>query len=387
MTVFNPPYAVDPTPLSTLTTLEVGGGPDALCITTSETEAIEVAQWSITRGVRLYPLGGGSNVLCADEGLRGVVLCQRDQTIRYSAPNSRGEVLVEVSAGYEWSALVGACVERDLAGIECLAGIPGQVGAAPIQNIGAYGQSLSDTCVEVRLYHLKHRQVERWTPSQCQWSYRDSAFKRALGTHLILGLTLRLTLKGVPTLKYPQLKATIEARREAGDDHPSLSLGDVYAEVLALRAAKSMVWDAQDVNRRSAGSFFLNPILSAEDGARVVAKARELGYPDPPLWPEPNRETSPSLHVDARSLTPRVKIPAAWLIERSGCTKGYGEGAVGLSSRHTLAIVNRGGATAGEVVSFARHIQHRVWERFEVALCPEPNLWGFTTSPLPPFTL
>ena len=349
-----------PAPLRERSTLAVGGAPRFAALLSSEDELRAVCRWAMREGLELYPIGGGSNILCADEGLEGLALSLSDQELSWEpSAEESGVTLVTAGAGLEWDELVAWSVARGLAGIECLSGIPGQVGAAPIQNIGAYGQELSDCCVGVRVYDSLRDELSWWGPERCAWSYRDSAFKRHPRRFIVLKLRLALREGGAPTLRYEQLTERLG---------PTPSLAELRAELLRLRASKSMVYDPSDPNHRSAGSFFLNPILSPQEMSALERRAVERSLPSPPRWREGLG----------------FKVPAAWLIERAGCPKGYGEGRAGLSSAHCLALINRGGASASELINLAREVQLKVHERFGLWLQAEVNLWGFQSPQLAP---
>ena len=258
------------------------------------------------------------------------------------------------AAGEGWDDLVRATVERGWAGIECLSGIPGLVGATPIQNVGAYGQEVSDTVTTVRVLDTGSGRILTLDARECGFAYRDSRFRSVEpGRWVVLTVTYRLRPAGAPTVRYADVERHLEARTVA-----SPSLADVRASVLAIRRGKSMVLDPHDPNRRSCGSFFMNPIVSAAECARVEALARDPGMP---RWREPDG---------------RMKLSAAWLIERAGFSRGEGDGLVGLSTRHTLAVVAHEGARARDVVAFATKLRARVLERFGVRLTPEPVFWG-----------
>jgi|GEM_PF-14184 len=348
-----------PTPLKALTTLGVGGAPRYEVEVFTDSELRSVVRWARTQGLPLYPLGGGSNVLCADEPLHAVIVRFGSRELTLDKPVAKnGLTILTASAGLSWDALVEESVQRGLAGLECLSGIPGQVGAAPIQNIGAYGQSLSDTCVGVKVYDTLRDELDWWSPERCDFGYRSSVFKRHPRRFVILKVRFALRSKGAPTLRYPQLKDRLP--------QGAVSLEEVRSEVLALRRSKSMVYDPQDPNHRSAGSFFLNPVLSPQELASLEARAEASSLPAPPRW------------ADGAGF----KVPAAWLIERAGCPKGYGEGQAGLSSEHCLALINRGEASAQALIELARDVQQKVKEAFGVWLSPEVNLWGFHGAPL-----
>jgi UDP-N-acetylmuramate dehydrogenase len=297
-------------------------------------------------------LGGGSNVVVADEGVDGLVVRMALRGVRVEAGGDR--VVVRAAAGEPWDALVALAVARGWAGVECLSGIPGLVGATPIQNVGAYGQEVSETIRAVRALDCATGRVHTLDPGQCAFGYRDSRFKSAEADRwVVLAVEYRLAPGGAPAVRYAELAEHLETR---GIRRPTLA--DVRASVLAIRRAKSMVLEPGDENRRSCGSFFTNPVVSAELADRVQAL---VGDPAMPRWPQPDG---------------RVKLAAAWLIERAGFPRGYRQGPVGLSTRHALAIVAHEGASARDVVALARRLQAAVEARFGIRLTPEPVFWG-----------
>jgi UDP-N-acetylmuramate dehydrogenase len=346
---------VDKVPLAPLCTLGVGGPARYFVEATGEDAVLEAVTWAARRRVELRVLGGGSNLLIADEGVDGLVL---RVAIRGVSERTRaGGLGVEVTAaaGEPWDDLVRLAVERGWSGLECLSGIPGLVGATPIQNVGAYGQEVSDTVVAVRVLDRVEGAVVTLAPVDCRFGYRDSVFRSgAPGRHVVLAVTYRLVPGGAPAVRYAELARHLEVR---GLSSPSLA--DVRAAVIAIRRAKSMVIEAGDPNRRSCGSFFVNPVVTPGDAACV--RARAGGDLSMPSWPQPDG---------------RVKLSAAWLIERAGFARGRREGAVGLSSRHALAIVAHDGARARDVAALARHMRTRVEDRFGVRLVAEPAFWG-----------
>jgi len=338
-------------PLAPLCTLGVGGAARHYVVTRDATHAASAVAWARERSLPLFLLGGGSNVVISDEGHPGLVVHLDLRGV--SAVEEGGTVVVTAASGEEWDPLVAHCVARGWAGIECLSGIPGRVGATPIQNVGAYGQDVAETVERVDCIDLTTGAAVSLAGAECGFAYRDSRFKRAdTGRFLITSVSFRLRPGGSPAVRYAELERTL---RESGLAAPGLT--DVRDTVIALRRRKSMVIERGDENRRSVGSFFMNPTLAADDAERVRAQVEARDAATMPAFP-----AGPD----------RVKLSAAWLIERAGLTRGHGEGAVGLSTRHTLAIVNRGGATARQVVEFARMVRDRVHDRFRVALRPEP---------------
>jgi UDP-N-acetylmuramate dehydrogenase len=335
----------DDVPLAPLTTLELGGPARHLVEARDEAAALEALSWASARGLSVLVLGGGSNLVIGDGGFDGLVLRMATRGVTFAPPDGAGEVLATAAAGEPWDAFVAETVARGLAGLECLSGIPGLAGATPIQNVGAYGQEVAETIRAVRAVERATGALVDLSPADCAFAYRDSAFRRAPGRWLVLGVTFALRAGGAPTLRYREL-----AEAMAG---ASPTLSGTRATVLALRARKSMVIDPADPNRRSAGSFFTNPIVDA-------AVADALG-PDAPRWP-----AGPG----------RVKLSAGWLIEHAAIAKGTRRGAVGVSTRHALALVHHGGGTTNELVALAREVRAAVAARFGVTLAPEPIFVG-----------
>ena len=337
-------------PLAPRCTLELGGAARYLCEARSEADVASAVTWAEERGLPLCVLGGGSNLVIADDGLPGVVLSLALRGIEHRTSGDKVELTA--AAGEPWDGLVEHSVQHGLAGLECLSGIPGLVGATPIQNVGAYGQEVSQTISSVRVLDRETRTVRVLSASECGFSYRDSVFKSvAPERYIVLAVSYGLTPGGAPCLRYPELEKQLPT---------AASLSDTRQIVLRTRRAKSMVIDPNDVNRRSCGSFFVNPVLSAEELAAVEAR---LGNPEMPRWPAAGG---------------RTKLSAAWLIERSGLRRGLRMGNVGLSSKHALAVVCHDGASTRDVVAFARRITDTVREHTGVKLVPEPVFWGFS---------
>jgi UDP-N-acetylmuramate dehydrogenase len=302
-------------------------------------------------GTPLLLLAGGSNVVIADEGFDGLVL--RIATRGTERAAEEGAVRLSVAAGESWDELVAGAVADGLVGVECLAGIPGSVGATPIQNVGAYGQEVSETIGSVRVLDRRSGEVLDLAPAQCGFGYRTSAFKRAPGERVVLSVELVLPRadRSAP-VRYGELARALGV--ELGARAPAAAVREA---VLGLRRGKGMVLDPADPDSVSAGSFFTNPILEADAFEALERRAGER----PPAFPEPDG---------------RVKTSAAWLVERAGFHRGYGNGRAGISSKHTLALVNRGGATTAELVALAREIAAGVERSFGVALVPEPVFVG-----------
>jgi UDP-N-acetylmuramate dehydrogenase len=335
--------AVD-APLAPLTTLRLGGPAKRLVCVASEAELVEAVREAEEP---LLLLAGGSNLVLPDAGWPGLVVRIETRGV------ARDGDAVEVQAGEPWDDLVAATVADGLAGFECLSGIPGSVGATPIQNVGAYGQEVAETIVSVRALERATGEVAELAPADCGFAYRSSAFKRDPGRWVVLAVTFALERRELSgPLAYAELARTLDVR--PGEGAP---LAEVREAVLGLRRGKGMVLDPADPDSVSAGSFFTNPILSEEAFSALEQRAER-----PPRFPEPDG---------------RVKTSAAWLIERAGFQRGYGDPeGIAISSKHTLALTNRGGGTTAELLALAREIAAGVEERFGVTLQPEPTLVG-----------
>jgi UDP-N-acetylmuramate dehydrogenase len=330
--------------LAPLTTLEVGGPARYFVEVRTETDVVEAFDLARSRDLATFVLGGGSNILVSDKGFDGLVI-----KIELAGIHVDGEV-VTAAAGEEWDAFVKYAVGRELAGIECLSGIPGTVGGTPVQNVGAYGQEVSETIESVRCFDRKAGQLVDLTNEQCGFTYRTSIFNTTeRDRYVVLSVTYKLRKNGRPKIAYKDLTDHF------GGHEPSLA--ETRDAILSIRRSKSMVIDPSDPNRRSAGSFFKNPIASLEKFDEI---ADSFGGNVP--------------HFPAGAAS--VKIPAAWLIERSGFYKGFAMGKAGISTNHTLAIINRGGAVASEIVELKNAIQKAVSERFAIDLVPEPIFVG-----------
>ena len=357
--------------LSKHTTLEVGGEAAHFAEPATEAEAIDALSWARAQGLSVWVLGGGSNVVVADRGLDGLVL--RPALAELTIQQEGHAVELEVGAGYPWDALVARTVELGLAGLECLSGIPGRAGAAPIQNIGAYGQEVGEVLTHVVALDRATGERVVLRASELALGYRTSALKTSLRDALVVvRVGLRLALGGAPTVRYAELERSLDRDAPGWRTLPAReALGVVRERVLALRRGKSMVLDAHDENRRSVGSFFTNPVVSLPVAHAARARLEARGSLAP-------TESMPTFAAPAAHGAEQVKLSAGWLIERSGFERGFGEGAVGLSTRHALAVVNRGGATASEVVAFAARVRAGVREASGVTLHPEAVLVGFS---------
>lgn len=348
--------------LAPYTTLRIGGIARYFADIDHEEQLREALHFAQSHKLPTFVLGSGSNVLIADSGFAGVILHPVNKGIIFHKPKN-GAALVTVAAGEDWDKFVQQCVARDLAGVECLSGIPGLVGATPIQNVGAYGQEVSETIVSVRAFDRQEDRVVEMTNEECHFSYRASLFNTtARDRYFVLAVTYKLQPHGAPTLHYADLQKYF-----AGHPQPP-SLPEVREAVMAIRKHKGMVIVPNDPDCQSAGSFFKNPIVAPEKLAQVEAAASEFV----PRFPGANGQ---------------VKIPAAWLLEQAGFRKGYEQGRVGISSKHTLALINRSNATARELVALVGQIQQQVQTRFGISLVPEPVWVGLeppALAALPP---
>lgn len=332
-------------PLAPYTTFKIGGPARWFAEAATEADILEAVEVARSRGLPLFPLGGGSNLLVSDTGFSGLVL-----HIALKGIEQEKEIFT-VAAGENWDGFVSHAVEREFAGIECLAGIPGTVGGTPIQNVGAYGQEVSDTVVSVRALNLATLKFEEFANADCGFSYRRSIFNSTeRGKYIVTRVVYRLSQDGQPKIAYADLKRYFQ-------NSAAPSLREVSDAVRAIRRGKGMFIVEGDPDCRSAGSFFKNPIVSAEHYARIAAQeAVEV-----PHYPAGDGA---------------VKIPAAWLLERAGFHKGYAMGEAGISTRHTLALVNRGTAKAVDIFALRDKIIAEVKSRFGIRLEPEPVLLG-----------
>ena len=334
--------------LADLTTLRLGGPAGRFVTAASEAALVDAVRGCDEAGEPVLVLGGGSNLVVADEGFAGTVVHVATRGI------ARDGATLTVAAGEPWDPFVATCVADGLAGVECLSGIPGSVGATPIQNVGAYGQEVAQTITRVRAYDRRAREVAELGAADCGFGYRTSAFKRDPSRWVVLAVDFTLAPGELSApLRYGELRRTL-------GDAARAPLQAVRDAVLGLRAGKGMVLDPDDHDTWSAGSFFTNPVVTR---AQLDAVAAAAGA-EPPAWPEPDG---------------RVKTSAAWLIERAGFGKGHGDPATAaISSKHTLALTNRGGARTADLVALAREVADGVEERFGVRLVPEPVLIGLS---------
>jgi UDP-N-acetylmuramate dehydrogenase len=338
-----PTYALAPH-----TTLRVGGPARKIVVCDTESDLIAQVKALDAAGEPVLVLGGGSNVLIADDGFDGTVVLVATRGIKADVSGCSGAI-VSVAAGEDWNVLVDRAVTEEWSGLEALAGIPGLVGATPIQNVGAYGADVSQTVETVHTWERHTGQRATFPAADCGFGYRTSRFKAEPGRYLILSVTFQLRLGSLSApIRYAELARALGV--EIGSRVDARQVRDA---VLGLRAAKGMVLDDADLDTWSAGSFFTNPILDPAQAAALPADAPRFAQPDG-----------------------RVKTSAAWLIERAGFGKGFGSGPARLSTKHTLAITNRGHARAADVLTLARQIRSGVESAFAITLVPEPLLVG-----------
>jgi UDP-N-acetylmuramate dehydrogenase len=339
--------------LADFTTLRLGGPAGRLVEAADEAAIVAAVRAADAAGEPLLVLAGGSNLVVADAGFPGTVL-------RIATRGVRGDAVLEVAAGEPWDPFVARCVAEGRAGVECLSGIPGSVGATPIQNVGAYGQEVSESVVSVRAFDRDADAVREIPAAECGFSYRSSAFKRTPGRWVVLAVTFALPARQLSApIRYAEL-----ARALAIGEGESAPLADVRGAVLALRRGKGMVVDAADPDSVSAGSFFTNPVLPPAAFAALEERARARLGDDVRVPRFPQADGS-------------LKTSAAWLIERAGFARGHGDpGTVAISAKHTLALTNRGGGTTAQLMALAREIAAGVEAAFGVELEPEPVLVG-----------
>jgi UDP-N-acetylmuramate dehydrogenase len=346
-------------PLAPLTTFKLGGPARFFVEANTTGEVQQAVVFARSKNLPIFVLGGGSNLLVADSGWPGLVLKIAILGIEQRGEPSQaheGRILFHVGAGESWDRFVWNAIRTSCAGVECLSGIPGSVGGTPVQNVGAYGQEVAETIESVHVLDLKDGQLRDLCHEACGFGYRSSIFNTTeRGRFIVLRVTYALTPGGEPRITYADLKRHFEGRET------SPNLAETREAVRHIRALKGMLIVPGDPDCQSAGSFFKNPVLTEEQHEELKKRASARGLTVP---------SYPALET-------RKKISAAWLVERSGFTKGFGFGRVGISSKHALAIVNHGGATAAEVIALKDQIQLRVEEIWGVRLEPEPVMIGF----------
>jgi UDP-N-acetylmuramate dehydrogenase len=342
--------------LGPYTTLGIGGPARWFAEACTEQDVAEAAAFAREANVPIFVLGGGSNLLVSDEGYPGLVL-------RIALPGIEEEQqgirrLFRVGAGVVWDELVAHAVSRQCAGIECLAGIPGTTGGTPVQNVGAYGQEVAETISCIRGFDLDSARFVEWTGEECGFAYRSSRFNtRDRGRHVLTRVDFSLLQGGPPSLQYADLQ------RYFAERGVTPSLQDTSRAVRTIRKSKGMVISSADPDSRSVGSFFKNPVVPARVYEQIAA-----GFAPAPVphYPAPSPEGDQA----------QVKIPAAWLLEKAGFHRGYVRGQAGISSRHALALINRGQARAADILALRDEIMGEVERQFGVTLVPEPVWLG-----------
>lgn len=339
--------------LAPFTTFRIGGPARYFCEAASEDELVEAVQFARQHGLKIFILGGGSNLLVGDEGFDGLV-------IRIAIDDPVGPfydghfVDYTVAAGTDWNAVVLRLCEQGISGVECLAGIPGSVGGTPVQNVGAYGQEVASTITAVRAFDMEASAFVTLSHSQCGFAYRHSIFNTSQrGQYIVTAVTFRFDLDARPNLAYADLQrhfADWDAQR------PAPTPLDVYHAVRAIRHRKGMLIVEGEADCRSAGSFFKNPVVAPAALDQIAANL-QLPVGEVPHWPAADG---------------MVKLPAAWLLEKAGFVKGFALGQAGISSRHTLALINRGHATAADIFALRDRITDEVLSRFGIRLEQEP---------------
>ncbi len=329
--------------LSDFTTIKLGGGSDMFVECRTDKDLLNAVSYAVGHGLPFHVLGGGSNTVFPDEGYCGVIVYVNTKGIEKSGD------LFSVKAGERWDDFVSYSVSLGYSGIECLSGIPGSVGATPIQNVGAYGAEVSSVVECVKAIDVRSLKVVEFSNEECGFSYRDSRFKSGdKNRFIVTEVVFRLNANGIPEIKYKELDDYL------GTYHGIYSLNNVRDAVMNIRRKKSMVYDESDGDSHSCGSFFTNPVLDSSEFESFVSVCKSL-----------------KLEVNSYRTGDRFKISAAWLIEKAGFEKGFTENGIGLSSKHTLAIVNRGGTASG-LIKFSERIKESVYDKFKVKLEREP---------------
>jgi UDP-N-acetylmuramate dehydrogenase len=339
--------------LAPFTTFRIGGPARYLCEATSEDELLEAIQFARQHSLKIFVLGGGSNLLVGDEGFDGLVIHIAIVNPIEAVPDGQS-VSFSVSAGTGWNDFVLHVCEQGISGVECLAGIPGSVGGTPVQNVGAYGQEVASTITAVRAFDLEAMAFVTLSHQQCGFAYRHSIFNTTQrGRYIVTAVTFRFDNEGRPNLTYADLERHFAAWDASG---PAPTPLDVYHAVRAIRHGKGMLIVEGEADCRSAGSFFKNPIVAPSALTRIAANL-QIAASEIPHWPAADEQ---------------IKLPAAWLLERAGFTKGFVLGQAGISSRHTLALINRGHATAADMIALRDSIRAEVQARFGIQLEQEP---------------
>lgn len=356
-------------PLAPFTTLGVGGPARFFVEAFNEDDLVEALSWAKQQSLPVFVLGGGSNILVSDHGFPGLVLRIALRGIEFQDEDETtgssfriGSRIYRAAAGEPWDDFVQQTIDQNCSGIECLAGIPGTVGGTPVQNVGAYGQEVSETIHQVRLLDRDKLHFHHFSNEECNFTYRTSRFNsRDAGKYLVTRVDYRLQRNGSPTLRYADLK-------QAFPPGAAPSLAETAAQVRSIRQSKGMLLLENDPDSRSAGSFFKNPIVSESQLEEITTRFGQR----PPTYSAITPANTPTITSGETC----YKLPAAWLIEHAGFQKGFQLGRAGISTRHTLALVNLGDATAAEILTLRDLITERV-QNYGVTLQMEPVLVGF----------
>jgi UDP-N-acetylmuramate dehydrogenase len=341
--------------LAPYTTFRIGGPARFFAEVATEPDLLEAVRVARDRNLEIFTLGGGSNLLVSDAGFDGLVIHIAINTPTAATPAS-GHIDYTVAAGTDWNAFVLGTCEQGISGVECLAGIPGSVGGTPVQNVGAYGQEVAETITHVRALDLQSNSFVTLTRDQCGFAYRRSIFNTThRNRYIVTQVTFRLDTTARPNLTYADLRRHFEHR-----NGPAPTPLDVYHAVRSIRHGKGMLLVEGEADCRSAGSFFKNPVV-AEEVLTKIAASLQIPTDKIPHW---------SAHAG------HIKLPAAWLLEQAGFPKGFTLGQAGISSRHTLALINRGQATAADIAALRDRIRQQVQSRFNIQLEQEPVQLG-----------
>lgn len=346
-------------PLAAYTSIDLGGAAALFVRVTTERDVIAACEYAREHDVPLHVLGGGSNTIFADEGFGGLVVHIALRGVEFCDEGHTSLVIAE--AGELWDDLVAQSVKRGLAGMECMSGIPGLVGATPMQNVGAYGQEVAEIIEWIEVVERLTGKLFRFSNKECRFGYRMSRFKQEdANKYIIVRVAYRLRSDGVPTLRYPQVAEIVGDLSKVSEID---GLQKVRQTVLGLRRGKSMLVDPSDPHSRSCGSFFTNPVIPKKRLAEI-----QIVSPDIPFF---EGEESPHATAEASWAGVHVKVPAAWLIEQAGFAKGSRYGGVGISPNHPLALVNYDGS-AQEIIELSDRIQDTVERKFGIRLEREP---------------
>jgi UDP-N-acetylmuramate dehydrogenase len=342
--------------LAPYTTLRIGGAARFFCEVASEAELLEAIAFARERTLPVFVLGGGSNLLIGDSGFDGLVIHIAIRTPSRIVSDG-STIKYTVAAGIDWNSFVLDVCEQGISGVESLAGIPGSVGGTPVQNVGAYGQEVADTIASVRVLDLTSNIFVALTHEQCGFAYRRSIFNTThRNRYIVTAVTFRFNRTALPKLTYADLERYFSSRGHTAAPAPI----EIYHAVREIRHGKGMLVVEGESDSRSAGSFFKNPIVPVSVLDRI-ASTLNIPAEKIPHWP-----------ADGGN----IKLPAAWLLERVGFAKGFTLGEAGISSRHTLALINRGGATAADIATLRDLIQREVFRRFDIQLEQEPVQLG-----------